>query len=898
MAKLTNFLPWRRRRLEHDLERELQYHLERRVEDLRKAGLDDVEARRMAAVEFGGIVAVQEEVRETWTWRWVENVSRDIQYAVRTLRRNYGFTAVATLILALPIAASSMVFSLVNTALLQPRAGRIDTLVSVFSRDRQRPDSYRNFSYPLYVDLRDLGGIFESVMAHTVALVGIQEGDTTRRSFVEIVSSNYFSTLGVHLVAGRSFSPEEEQPGASTAVTIASYSAWRQHGFDRHFIGSQVRVNGTLFTVVGVAPPELRTTVLISPDWWFPLGAYEQLINEWFQNDSAGLDDRANHAFFVAGALKPDVTQTAAAQRLDALSVQLGETLPGTDRDRAFVLTEMSRLGLSSEPQRAGPVNFVAGLLILMAALVLGVACLNLANLMLARGAARRREIGIRQAIGGGRARIVAQLLIEGLTLSLVGALAGIMLAWWGHRALTAWITRAVSMVALDGVNFTVALSWRMVVVAGGLAVLSAVCFAVGPAWRLTRPSVTSDLRDEPDIVQRFGSGKVLVGLQLSVSLALLAAGGLFVRSAIEAAGASPGFALERLLVFSLDPSLGAYDEARTRALYGNVLERVRSIPGVDHASLASKVAFGEFVESATVASRDQDPQSVTAGFTIVTLEYFATLRLPILQGRGFAFDEDERTAPTAPAIISAPLVRQLFPGGDPLGRQVMLRRGNSETVETVMVVGVVPGTAQDILDSQSQSQIYLPYGARFRAPMVLHVGLGARTDEAAMLKTVQGELRRIDDQLPILTARTMRAQRDASIPRWAVRAAAAAFGLFGTVALLIAALGVYGLQTYEVARRTREFGIRLALGATNRDIKALVLRQGLKTAGAGLFAGLLLAVGIGRLVSSLLYRVSPLDPAALTAAALVLSVTTLVACFLPARRATRLASLDALRTD
>lgn len=898
MANLMNLLPWRRRRLEHDLERELQYHLERRVEDLRNAGLNDAEARRLAAVEFGGIVAIQEEVRETWTWRWFENVSRDIQYAARTLRRNHGFTAVAVLILALPIAASSIVFSLVNTALLQPRAGRIDSLVSVFSRDRQRPDSYRSFSYPLYVDLRDRSGLFESVMAHTVALVGIQEGDTTRRSFVEIVSSNYFWTLGVHLVAGRSFSPEEEQPGARPAVTIASYSTWRRHGFDRHFIGSQVRVNGTLFTVVGIAPPELRTTVLISPDWWFPLGAYEQLINEWFQDRPGRGDDRANHAFFVAGALKPDVTQTVAEQSLDALSVQLGETFPATDRDRAFVLTEMPWLSLSSEPQRAGPVSFVAGLLILMAALVLAVACLNLANLMLARGAARRREIGIRQAIGGGRARIVAQLLIEGLMLSLVGAVAGILLAWWGQRALTAWITRAVSLVALDGVNFTVALSWRTVVVAGGLAVLSALCFALGPAWRLTRPSVTSDLRDEPDLVQRFGSGRTLVGLQLSVSLALLAAGGLFVRSAIEAAGASPGFALERLLVFSLDPSLGAYDEARTRALYRNVLDQVRSIPGVEHASLASKVAFGEFQESGTVASRDRDTQSVTAGFTIVTSEYFETLRLPILRGRGFAFDEDERTAPTAPVLISEPLVRQLFPSGDPLGRQVTLRRGGSDAADTVMVVGVVPGTTQDILDSESQSQIYLPYGARFRAPMVLHVGLGARTDEAAVLQAVQGELRRLDGQLPILTARTMRAQRDASIPRWAIRAAAAAFGLFGGVALLIAALGVYGLQTYEVARRTRELGIRLALGATNREIKALILRQGLKTAGVGLFAGLLLAIGIGRLFSSLLYRVSPLDPVALIVAALVLSVTTLVACYLPARRATRLASMDALRSD
>ncbi len=898
MAKFMNLLPWRRRRLEQDLRRELEYHLERRVEDLRNEGRSDAEARRLAAVEFGGIVAVQEEVRETWTWRWLENVSRDLRYAARTLRRHHGFTAVAVLILALPIAASSVVFSLIDTVLLQPRAGRIDTLVSVFSRDRQRSDSYRDLSYPLYVDLRDRSGIFASVLAHTVALVGIQQGETTRRSFVEIVSSNYFSTLGVHLVAGRSFLPEEEQPGANPVVTIASYSAWQRHGLDPEFIGSQVRVNGTLFTVIGVAPPALRTTILISPDWYFPLGAYERLINQWFHERPGGLDDRANHAFFVAGALKPDVSHTAAERRLDMLSVQLGQAFPETERDRALVLGEMSRLSLSSEPQRAGPIDFVAGLLILMSAMVLGVACLNLANLMLARGAARRREIAIRQAIGGGRVRIMAQLLIEGLTLSLVGAIAGILLAWWGHRALTAWITRIVAMVALDGVHFTIALSWRTVVVASGLAVLSALCFALGPAWRLTRPSVTSDFRGEPVILQRFGSGRVLVGLQIAVSLALLAAGGLFVRSAIAAAGAGPGFSLERLLVFSLDPSLGAYDEGRTRALYRDILDQVRSIPGVEHASLASKVAFGEFVESGIVTSRGQDARTVTAGFTIVTSGYFATLRLPILRGRGFSLDEDQRTDPVAPALISASLVQQLFPSGDPLGQQVTVRRGNSETTDTVMVVGVVPGTTQDILDSQSQSQIYLPYGARFRAPMVLHVGLDGRTDETTMLKAVQNKLRGLDRQLPILTARTMKAQRDASIPRWAIRAAAAAFGWFGCVALLIAALGVYGLQTYEVERRTRELGIRLALGATNREIEALILRQGLKTAGIALVAGLLLAIGVGRLFSSLLYRVSALDPVALTVAALVLGITTLVAYYLPARRATRLATVNALRAD
>ena len=365
----------------------------------------------------------------------------------------------------------------------------------------------------------------------------------------------------------------------------------------------------------------------------------------------------------------------------------------------------------------------------------------------------------------------------------------------------------------------------------------------------------------------------------------------VFLRSAIRGAGASSGFALERLL---RSPDLSP--APTTKGEPGFLSRRPTAChPGVEHAGLASKVAFGEFVER-IVTSRGQDARHVTAGFT--SSHQSISRPIPILRGRGFSLDEDQRTGPIAPALMSASLVQQLFPSGDPLGQQVTVRHGNSEATDTVRIVGVVPGTTQDILESESQAQIYLPYGARFRAPMVLHVGLDGHTDETTMLKAVQSKLRGLDGQLPILTARTMKAQRDASIPRWAIRAAAAAFGLFGCVALLIAALGVYGLQTYEVERRTRELGIRLALGATNWEIKALIVRQGLKTAAVALLAGLLLAIGVGRLLSSLLYRVSPLDPVALIVAALVLSIATLVACYLPARRATRLATVSALRAD
>ena len=895
------FWRWRHAQ-DDDIDRELDVHLDLAAEERVDAGLSRHQAQLAARREFGSVALTKEDLRGLRPGAAFEQllsqIARDFLYGLRLLRRSPGFTVVALLMLALPIATITTVFSVVNTTLLQSRPGRIDSLVSVFSLDRQKRDVYRNFSYPLYLSLRAQTTIFDSLMAHTVALAGIRQGDTTTRAFVELVSSNYFSTLGVAVVAGRPFSTDEERPGAHARVAIGSYAAWRLRAFDPGFIGSQVRVNGAPFTIVGVAPPGLRTSTLVAPDWWFPLGVYDQVINEWFVQGPRGLDNRANPTLFVAAALKPGVTKPAAEQALDAVARGLAAEFPATDRDRAFVLTGVPRVNLTARPQNEEPVMFFAGLLLSMAALVLVVACLNLANLMLARGASRRQEIAIRRALGGSRGRIVAQLSIEGLSLAIIGATVGLLLSWWADKALTAWLGTVFPLVNTGGLEFTVAPSRRDAYVAGGLAAFSTLCFALGPAWRLSRPSAIAALKTEPGFVlRRFGSGAVMVGLQLAISLALLAISALFVRSAVEAAGANPGFGLERTLVFSVDPSLTAYDELRTRTLYRNALQRVHAILGVEHVSLASKVAFGEFVESRVVSLPNGEAQQTTAGFTIITSEYFDTVRLPILRGRSFTANEDQRAVGIPPAVISEPLARRLFRDGDPVGRQVTIRSAESQ-ITTAEIVGVVPGTTQDILDVASQSQIYVSYGSHFRAAMTLHVGLTADVDETAMVATVQRELRRLDEQLPILTARTMIAQRDASIPRWAVRAAARMFGVFGTLALLIATIGVCGLQAYDVARRTRELGIRMALGATTGDITRLVLRKGLKTAVAGLALGLLLAVSIGRLVSSILYRVSPLDPIALLGAFAVLATTTLIACYIPARRATRMATLDALRTD
>jgi predicted permease len=821
----------------------------------------------------------------------------DFRHSLRLLGGAPGFSAVAVLILALGIGANTAVFSVVNTLALQPRPGRIDSLASLYSRDRDRPDSFRDFSHPLYRDLRERRDIFDSLLAHTFSLVGIGDGEAMNRAFVEVVSANYFSTLGVRLAAGREFSDAEERPGANAPVAIASYGAWRQSGYDPGFVGSSVRVNGADFTVVGVAPRGFAGTMtMLAPQWWFPLGSYDILMNEMFRLTSTGLDDRANHALNLAGALRPGLTREAAEQALNSVGERIGREYPATDRDRAFVLTGVPRLGVSSSPRQteAATLDLAAALLTLMAALVLVVACLNLANLLLARGAARRREIAIRQALGSGRMRIIQQLLVEGFTLAFIGAALGVLLSWWSTRALGAWLSAVLPL----GVELVVEPSPRMLVAAVALAVFSTVVFALGPAWRLSRPTVTGELKGEPgQIARRFRSGSALVGAQVAVSLALVAVGGLFMRGAIKAAGATPGFALERQLVISFDPSLAGYSETRTRESYRRVLQRVRALPGVERASLASTVPYDEFSEGGR-ASLPNGTEETEVYFTIITSDYFETLGLPILRGRGFSADEDERSSTMAPALVNDRFARRVFGDDDPVGRPVTLYRGTGRTAETYLVAGIVPSVRTDLYDVDPPPQLYATYGSRFRAAMFLHVAVARGQDEAALLGTIQRDLRQMDSRLPVLSARTMTTQRDVSLTHWAARAAAVVFSTFGALALLLAAIGVYGLKAYEVARRTREIGIRIALGATAGNVTTLVLRDGLLTALAGLAIGFLLALGLGRLVSSLLYQVSPFDPVTMTVAAAALAGATLVATYLPARRATRIAPIEALRSE
>jgi predicted permease len=585
------------------------------------------------------------------------------RYAIRTLRRTPGFSLVAILILALGIGVNTAAFSLVNALLLQPRPGRIDQLVQVFSKDRTLAKGYRDFSYPTYLDLRGRTDVFDSVMAHTFSTVGITNGEVTKQTFAAIVSSNYFSTLGVPVAVGRAFTPEEERPGAGARVAIASYAVWRRSGFDPAFVGGLVRVNGSDYTVVGVTPRGFAGTMaLLSPEWWFPLGSYDSIVNEMFKQRATGLGDRGNRPFNLAAALRPGLSQTSAESALDAFGKQLADQYPATDKDQTFILGPVPHMSVSSQPESGNPVATISVLLTLMALLVLVVGSLNLANMLLARGAARRREVAIRQALGSGRWRIVRQLLVEGLTLSLAGGLVGLVVGAWTSGAFAAWFSGVMPL----GITFVIEPTPRLAVAALAFALFSTLCFALGPAWALVRHSVVADLKGELGATERaarrFGIGSLLVVGQLAVSLALVAAGGLFVRGGINAGRADAGFAMDRHVIVSLDPSLAGNDQSRTSALYRDAMARVRAVPGVEHATLGSIVPFGEFQEGRKVRLKAGD-EGVDADFNIIGADYFSTLGMQVLRGREFTRAEEASGSTAMSAVVEAgvPIV--------PLGR-------------------------------------------------------------------------------------------------------------------------------------------------------------------------------------------------------------------------------------
>lgn len=830
----------------------------------------------------------------------MKNIYHDLRYALRVLRKQPAFSLTAVLVLALGIGGSTAIFSALNSLFLKPLViSRPGELIGVYIRDTQRPDSFRGFSYPNYSDLRQQNTEFSGLVAHNLAMVGLTEGDSTHRIFADLVSSNYFSTLGVSLFRGRDFRPVEEKPGNGDPVVILSYSFWQRHGAASNEIGKGVLVNGRVYTVIGIAPRGFTgTTALVSPELYFPLGVYENIIND-FEGQARQLGARDNNDLIVFGRLKPGVTAAQADAELALISQRLAVSYPAEDKNQLFFTNPLPRLDVSTNPQSDAEVLLPFAFFMAMAGIVLLIASLNVAGMMLSRSAARRREIGIRIALGARPRNIVQQLFTEALVLSVAGGAGGLLLAYAGPTLFFGSMQR---MIPLDLV-FSAVPDLRVAAATVGFCILSALIFGLSPARSLSQAAIAVDIKDgvaRDAAAGRFSRGNLLVTSQIALTLMLLSAAGLFLRSALAAARLDPGFSVQHQAIVELDPHMVGYDDARGRELYRTVAERLRTVPGVQSASVAATVPFGMMSIGRTIQRADASAAAgrsagVSCTANIVGGGYFQTFGIPIVRGRGIS-EADTHSARMA-VVLDQAAAKRLWPSGDALGQRVRLAAEDAtRPAAEAEVVGIAANIRDNAFGTGDQPHVYLPFGPQYQSDM--NIQLRLTSDDAAILQAVRGQIRALDPRLPILNLKTMRSQLDGSMSLWLLRTGAALFVFFSGAALLLATVGLYGLRAYTVARRTREIGIRMALGARPGDARRMVLKEGLTVTAAGLTAGVVLALFAGKAMSSLLYRMAALDPLVLSATVALLFAVSLLACYLPARRASRVDPMVALRHD
>jgi predicted permease len=874
---------------------------------LRRGAMEDELRREMEAhraemgvpAAFGNTLRLREEARDAWGWRWLDDLVQDTRFAWRTLRHSPGFALTAIITLALGIGVNIGMFSLINGVLLRPLVD--DDVVQVHGRSKA-PLDIRGFSYPNYRDLQDgTTDIFTNLAASSTEFVGLDAGDGPRSALASAVTANYFQGFGAPPAHGRAFTTEEERPDTLNRVAIISYALWKQLGGDSNSLGRLVRINGEQFTVVGVARDGFSGPSIPGPEVWLPLGAYETLHTD--DRTALPLGAREAHELSVVGQLRPGTSLETAKAAVGTVGRRLEQAFPSVNAGYLLVVSKPDRRLLFLQAGD-GALTGVVLLLMLMPVIVLLVACLNLADLLLARGHMRRPELALRSSLGGGRSRLIRQLLTEGLLLALAGGAVGLWLSTLATEALLASVRPALPVaVTLPDVG----VDWRVLFGTMAFSLLATVVFSAGPALALTRRAAASDLKrhagDEgrrPGVVR---IGNALVVGQIALSLLLLASGGLFLMSAVSAASADPGFRLDGGLIVQVDPTLAGYDEARGRQAHLALLERLRAVPGVEAVSIGSRPPFTSFGDSRDVVpagtAEKERRQGEGAAFSVIGRDYARTLGLPMLRGRDFSDAEMLPGSSERVAIIDDVLAEQLWPEEDAVGRLIQFLDGEGPDEKLpIRVVGIMPSVKHSLGNPRPSRHVYVPLGQHYAGAMTLQLRLAGEGNERAMLGTIARVVRQVDERLPVLRIATWRDHLNADLESSLYRSGAAVFSAFGGIALLLAVLGVYGVKSYVVSRRTREFGVRIAIGAHPRALLWQVLREGGRVTAYGIGVGLLLALGAGQVLQSVLYGVNAVEPVILVAAPLILLIASLLASFVPALRATRVDPTVALRAE
>jgi predicted permease len=907
------------RRVERDVDAELAFHLEMRVRRLVERGMDPAAARAQALRQFGDWDTVRAEMldidhqqeKAVKRANYLTELRQDALYALRSLRSNVGFAAVIVLSLAIAIGANTAIFTLIDALLLRPLpVPNAEELVAIGDSRRVNGASEGSlrtdlFSYPAYAQLRKntplLTGLAASGHARRLDLIiddrtpsPDQRRDASEPEHARgrLVSGNYFAVLGIPALLGRPITMDDDRVANGAPVVVLSHAYWqRRFAGDRGVIGRTININRTPFTIIGVAPEGFHGEVVgRMTDLWMPLTMQPAAMHgrDWLTRPSASW-------LLLLGRRLPGVT-------LD----QVKSAYPTLAR-QAVIATATAPV---SEGALDDPVPIAAGarglsslrsiyaesLGTLMAAvgLVLLVVCANVANLLLARGAARARELGVRMALGAGRSRLVRQLLTESLMLGALGGAVGLLCAIWGSKALLRLASGGPSAVPLD-----VALDWRVMTFTGVVTGLTAVLFGIVPALRATRVELAATLRSNSRGLTggllgapgRMGVGKLLVVGQVALSLTLLVGTSMLVRSTRALANVDAGLARDRLLIVTVDAAPTGQAGERLATLSRTLLERVRRIPGVSAASLSENGIFSGTESTTTLQAEGfaaRSEKDSIANYDRVGPDYFKAIGARLTQGRDILPTDDER-APYV-AVINATAASFYFPKGDALGRRLTV---DSATYE---IVGVVADTKDHELRGPPARRLYLPIYQSGTLPTQFTFELLASGDPAKLVTAVRNELRAANASLLVLEADPLTGLMRLSISQDLLVAQVAAF--FGALALALAALGLYGVMMYATTRRTSEFGLRMALGAESGAVGRMVLGEAMALVAAGTIVGLPLAIGATRLLRNQLFGVGLVDVPSIVIALAVLAASAAIAGYLPATRAARVGPLEALRTD
>jgi putative ABC transport system permease protein len=818
----------------------------------------------------------------------METLVQDLRYGARMLMKNPGFSLIAVLALALGIGANTAMFSVINAAVLAPFPVKdARSLVSLFTTDAKNPGALPN-SHLNFQDYRDKTDVFSGVLGYTFAPVSLSGGSgESKQLFAEVVSGNYFDVLGVKTAYGRTFLPDEDKTPGASPVVVLSYAAWqRNFGGDPGLVGRTISLNRHDFTVVGVAEEEFTgTDIGFIPDLWVPMMMHAQI-----QPGFTWYDTRRGLFISVIGRLKPGVALPQAQAELTTLGQQLEREYPNDNQGRNAKMVPLLQARI--DPTGDGQLLLTSGLMVGVVGLVLLIACANVANLLLARATRRQREIAIRLAIGASRRRLVRQLMTESLVLSLAGGVAGILIAYWSRD-----LIRSFGPFGGVGPNSpSPNLDARVLVFTFAISLLSGALFGLIPAIQASRPDLVPTLKGEVTVpVNRRGLRislrKALVVLQVSLSLFALITAGLFVRSLQKAQAIDPGFQAENVILMGFDLGREGYGEPQGKELQRDLIERVQALPGVRSATIARDRPFGGgLLRSVFIEGQEPTPdgRGVLVQTNVVGRRFFETLGIPVLRGRDFA-ESDGETAP-AVVIINESMATRFWPSGDAIGKRFKFF-GDQNFRE---VVGIARDSKYNSLTERNQPFVYMPLLQNYTPLNNLHVRTSI--DPAGVMASVRSEIQKIDPNLTLQNVQTLSERVDGSLG--GERAQATMLGVFGLMALLLAAVGLYGVMAYSVAQRTREIGIRMALGARKGDVLSLVLRQGVTLVSIGVAVGLVVAFATTRLLASLLFGIGAADPITFAATSLILIAVALIATYVPARRAATVDPIRALRYE